>query len=71
MAEARREHAALRRHEVLTVAGLLALPSYGGNENRSGWKLVGFVDQHVWSPPFGHYDKDYPGFEPYPKAPRP
>jgi gluconate 2-dehydrogenase gamma chain len=54
----------------LTVAGLLALPSYGGNENKLGWKTVGFVDRHVWSPPFGYYDKDYPGFEPYPKAAR-
>jgi gluconate 2-dehydrogenase gamma chain len=54
----------------LTVLGLLALPSYGGNESKVGWKMVGFVDQHVWSPPFGHYDQDYPGFEPYPKAAR-
>ena len=54
----------------LTVYGLLALPSYGGNENKLGWKLVGFVDQHTWLPPFGHYDRDYPGFEPYTKAPR-
>ena len=54
----------------LTVAGLLALPSYGGNEHKLGWKLVGFVDQHAWTPPFGHYDRDYPGFEPYAKTPR-
>ena len=51
------------RMRLLTVAGLLALPSYGGNENRIGWKLVGFVDQHAWQPPFGHYDAGYPGFE--------
>ena len=51
----------------LTVLGLLALPSYGGNAGKVGWKLVGFVDQHVWEPPFGYYDKDYPGFAPYPK----
>ena len=50
----------------LTVLGLLALPSYGGNAGKSGWHLVGFVDRHVWDPPFGAYDKDYPGFEPYP-----
>jgi gluconate 2-dehydrogenase gamma chain len=54
----------------LTVAGMLALPSYGGNENKLGWQMVGFVDRHVWSPPFGYYDKDYPGFEPYPKGAR-
>ena len=52
----------------LTICGLLALPSYGGNEHKLGWQLVGFVDQHAWQPPFGHYDRDYPGFEPYAKA---
>jgi gluconate 2-dehydrogenase gamma chain len=50
----------------MTVIGLLALPSYGGNADRLGWKLVGFVDQHAWDPPFGHYDAEYRGFVPYP-----
>ena len=49
----------------LTVMGLLALPSYGGNEDKVGWKLVGFVDQHAWQPPFGYYDARYTGFVPY------
>ncbi len=53
---------------LLTLAGLLALPQYGGNRDKLGWKLVGFVDQHAWEPPFGHYDRDYPGFVPYPRA---
>jgi gluconate 2-dehydrogenase gamma chain len=53
------------RMRFLTVLGLLALPSYGGNRDKSGWKLVGFVDRHAWEPPFGHYDADYPGFKPY------
>lgn len=51
----------------LTVLGLLSLAKYGGNEGNTGWKLVGFVDQHAWEPPFGHYDRGYPGFEPYAK----
>lgn len=50
----------------LTIIGLLALPSYGGNADKAGWKLVGFVDQHAWDPPFGHYDAEYTGFVPYP-----
>jgi gluconate 2-dehydrogenase gamma chain len=54
----------------LTVLGLLALPSYGGNADRLGWQLVGFVDQHAWQPPFGHYDRDYAGFVAYPRKPR-
>ena len=54
----------------LTVLGLLALPSYGGNAGKLGWKLVGFVDQHAWTPPFGAYDREYPGFVPYSTEPR-
>jgi len=51
----------------LTIVGLLASPRYGGNYHKSGWKLVGFVDQHAWQPPFGHYDAGYEGFTPYPR----
>lgn len=54
----------------LTVLGLLSLPSYGGNRDKLGWKLVGFVDRHAWDPPFGHYDRDYAGFVPYAKGER-
>ena len=50
----------------LTVLGLIALPKYGGNRDNLGWKLLGVEDSHYWEPPFGYYDKDYPGFEPYP-----
>jgi len=47
----------------LTVIGLLTMPEYGGNHDAVGWKLMGFVDQHVFAPPFGYYDRDYPGFK--------
>ncbi|KPF91122.1 hypothetical protein IP81_13090 [Novosphingobium sp. AAP83] len=50
----------------LTVLGLLALPKYGGNSDYLGWKLIGVENNHAWEPPFGFYDQDYPGFEPYP-----
>ena len=50
----------------LTVLGLIALPKYGGNHDGMGWKLIGVVDRHAWSPPFGYYDQDYAGFTPYP-----
>jgi gluconate 2-dehydrogenase gamma chain len=40
----------------LTVAGAFALPSYGGNRDHAGWKLLGFEHRHAWAPPFGHYD---------------
>ena len=50
----------------LTVLGLIALPKYGGNHENLGWKLLRVEDNHVWEPPFGYYDRDYPGFQPYP-----
>jgi hypothetical protein len=51
---------------MLTVLGMLASPKYGGNYQGSGWKLLGFVDQHAFAPPFGYYDRQYAGFVPYP-----
>ena len=50
----------------LTVLGMLALPKYGGNFQNIGWNLIKMEDRHFWAAPFGHYDRDYPGFEPYP-----
>jgi gluconate 2-dehydrogenase gamma chain len=47
---------------MLTVLGMFAMPSYGGNRNGVGWKLLGFEDRHMFQPPFGDYDRDYPGF---------
>lgn|SRR5262245_42665728 len=47
---------------VLTLLGMFTLPAYGGNRDGVGWKLLGFEDAHVFQPPFGHYDRDYPGF---------
>ena len=49
-----------------TIIGLLASPKYGGNRHLVGWKLAGFEDAHRYEPPFGFYDRDYEGFEPYP-----
>lgn len=47
----------------LTVMGMFSSPAYGGNRNGIGWQILGFVDQHAFTPPFGHYDRDYPGFQ--------
>jgi hypothetical protein len=49
----------------LTVLGMFSSPKYGGNYQGSGWKLLGFVDQHAFAPPFGYYDAQYQGFVPY------
>ncbi|HEV2878949.1 MAG TPA: gluconate 2-dehydrogenase subunit 3 family protein [Candidatus Eremiobacteraceae bacterium] len=46
----------------LTVLGALTMPQYGGNRDGLGWQLIGFADEHAFAPPFGYYDRDYPGF---------
>ncbi len=43
----------------LTIAGMFSLPGYGGNRDYVGYDLIQFDNQHVWQPPFGHYDADY------------
>jgi gluconate 2-dehydrogenase gamma chain len=48
--------------QFLTSIGMFALPAYGGNASEQGWQLLGFEDTHAFAPPFGHYDRDYPGF---------
>jgi len=47
---------------LLTLLGMFSMPAYGGNRNGVGWKLIGFEDRHFFRPPFGFYDRDYPGF---------
>jgi hypothetical protein len=49
----------------LTLLGTLSSPKYGGNYEGTGWKLMGFEDQHIFEPPFGYYDREYTGFVPY------
>ena len=39
-----------------TIAGTFANPSWGGNRDKSGWRILGFEDRFVWQPPFGDYD---------------
>jgi gluconate 2-dehydrogenase gamma chain len=43
----------LRTH---TMYGFLGNPSYGGNRDHVGWKLIGFDDRMAFQPPFGYYD---------------
>ena len=43
----------LRTH---TLYGFVGNPSYGGNRDRVGWKLIGFEDRMAYQPPFGYYD---------------
>ena len=48
---------------LLTLFGMFTTPTYGGNRDGVGWKLIGFEDKHMFQPPFGFYDRDYAGFE--------
>lgn len=43
---------------VHTIIGFLARPDYGGNHGQVGWKLIGFENKGVYSPPFGYYDAE-------------
>jgi gluconate 2-dehydrogenase gamma chain len=48
----------LRTH---TLYGFLGNPSYGGNRDHIGWKLIGFEDRMAFQPPFGYYDAEGQG----------
>lgn len=47
-----------------TMMGFLASPEAGGNFDYVGWKVIGRDPAHTFSPPFGYYDKNYPGWQP-------
>lgn len=47
-----------------TLAGFLVDPEGGGNRDYAGWKVIGRDSAHSFSPPFGFYDRDYPGWQP-------
>ncbi len=42
----------------MTIFGMFADPSYGGNRDKLGWKLIGFEDKFDFEPPFGFYDSE-------------
>lgn len=46
------------RVRVHTVMGFLSDPSYGGNFNQVGWKLIGMENAPVHNRPFGYYDAE-------------
>jgi gluconate 2-dehydrogenase gamma chain len=51
----------IREH---TVAAFLIDPEseYAANRSGFGWELIGRDPAHSFQPPFGFYDKDYPGW---------
>ena len=51
---------------VHTLAGFLIDPDSDrkGNRGGVGWTVIGRLPDHAFQPPFGAYDKDYPGWQP-------
>jgi hypothetical protein len=47
-----------------TIMGFLADPRRGGNHDELGWKLIAFDSSPAFAPPFGYYDREYPGWQP-------
>lgn len=46
-----------------TIFGFLADPAAGGNRDYAGWTVIDRDPAHSFSPPFGYYDKEYPGWQ--------
>lgn len=42
----------------MTIVGMFGNPSYGGNKNDTGWKLIGHQAHGLYQPPFGFYDAE-------------
>jgi gluconate 2-dehydrogenase gamma chain len=40
----------------VTIVGMFANPSWGGNRDSVGWKLIGYEPHAAHKPPFGYYD---------------
>ena len=53
---------------VHTIMGFLIDPDSDkrGNRDGVGWRVIGREREHMFQPPFGYYDKDYPGWQPNP-----
>ncbi len=44
-----------------TLVGTFALPSWGGNRDFAGWRLLGVEHQPFFQAPFGYYDANANG----------
>lgn len=51
-----------------TITAFLLDPDTRGDQQGIGWKLIGREREHMFQPPFGYYDKNYPGWRPNPKS---
>ena len=49
---------------MLVVAGTFSDPSYGGNRQGAGWKVLDMEHRPAFQPPFGWYDTEAAGAQP-------
>jgi gluconate 2-dehydrogenase gamma chain len=42
----------------MTIVGMFANPSWGGNKDMVGWKLLDYMPHGAFQPPFGYYDAE-------------
>jgi gluconate 2-dehydrogenase gamma chain len=47
--------------KTLVMLSLASDPSYGGNRDQIGWRMIGFEPTYAYQPPFGYYDRDEHG----------
>ena len=38
------------------LVAVFSNPIWGGNQDKAGWRVLGFEDRYAWHPPFGWYD---------------
>lgn len=44
-----------------TIVGAFALPTWGGNRDHLGWRIIGLSHQPAFQAPFGYYDAEVNG----------
>ena len=52
----RQKTAFFRDMRDVTITAMFAMPSWGGNQDKIGWRHLGFDDRFAWQPPFGDYE---------------
>lgn len=53
---ANEQHGFFQQIRATTLIGTFSNPSWGGNRDGAGYRIVGFEPRFFWEPPFGEYD---------------
>jgi gluconate 2-dehydrogenase gamma chain len=49
-------HQFFQQVRTVVLVAVFSNPSWGGNKDKAGWRILGFEDRYSWQPPFGWYD---------------